>query len=100
MGASALREERQPWRWWAPLSLYPLIASVFSCTSIAWPNNGASCNEIWIGPWRKYKNLGIPAASRRSLSARDFYSCSKHYGCWYMKVRLNLPDAAIAAQAG
>ena len=24
----------------------------------------------------------------------------KHYGVWYMKVRLGLPDAAIAAQAG
>jgi len=36
----------------------------------------------------------------RSRVERDFYSCSKHYGCWYMKVRLNLPDAAIAAQAG
>ncbi len=36
----------------------------------------------------------------RSRFDRDFYSCSKHYGCWYLKVVLNLPDAAIAAQAG
>jgi hypothetical protein len=30
----------------------------------------------------------------------DFYICTKHYGVWFMKVRLGLPDAAIAAQAG
>jgi hypothetical protein len=30
----------------------------------------------------------------------DFYVATKHYGVWYMKVRLGLPDAAIAAQAG
>jgi hypothetical protein len=30
----------------------------------------------------------------------DWYTCAKHYGCWYMKVMLGLPDAAIAAQAG
>jgi integrase len=29
-----------------------------------------------------------------------FYMATKHYGVWYMKVRLGLPDAAIAAQAG
>lgn len=36
----------------------------------------------------------------RSRIDRDFYTCTKHYGVWYMKVRLGLPDAAIAAQAG
>ena len=36
----------------------------------------------------------------RSRVDRDFYSCTKHYGVWFMKVRLNLPDAVIAAQAG
>jgi hypothetical protein len=25
---------------------------------------------------------------------------TKHYGCWYMKVIIRLPDAAIGAQAG
>jgi hypothetical protein len=30
----------------------------------------------------------------------DFYAASKHYGCWYMKVKLALPDAVIAAQGG
>ena len=36
----------------------------------------------------------------RSRIDRDFYSCSKHYGDHYLKVRLGLPDAVIAAQAG
>jgi hypothetical protein len=36
----------------------------------------------------------------RSRVDRDFYTCTKHYGVWYLKVRLRLPDAAIAAQAG
>lgn len=36
----------------------------------------------------------------RSRIQRDFYTCTKHYGVWYLKVRLGLPDAAIAAQAG
>jgi integrase len=36
----------------------------------------------------------------RSRIDRDFYSCSKHYGAWYFKVRKGLPDAVIAAQAG
>lgn len=36
----------------------------------------------------------------RARIDRDFYSCSKHYGTWYLKVVLGLPDAAIAAQAG
>lgn len=36
-----------------------------------------------------------------SLNARaDFYTATKHYGVWFMKVVLGLPDAAIAAQAG
>ena len=39
----------------------------------------------------------VRARSRVDL---DFYLCAKHYGVWYMKVRLGLPDAAIAAQAG
>lgn len=30
----------------------------------------------------------------------EFYVATKHYGVWYMKVVLGLPDAAIAAQAG
>jgi integrase len=30
----------------------------------------------------------------------DFYVATKHYGVWFMKVRLELPNAAIAAQAG
>ncbi len=30
----------------------------------------------------------------------DWYMCSKHYGCWYMKVKLGLPNHVIAAQAG
>ena len=30
----------------------------------------------------------------------DFYVATKHYGVWYMKVVLGLPDAVIAAQAG
>jgi integrase len=30
----------------------------------------------------------------------DFYVATKHYGVWFMKVRLGLPNAAIAAQAG
>ena len=36
----------------------------------------------------------------RSRIDVDFYTATKHYGVWYMKVRLGLPDAAIAAQAG
>lgn len=36
----------------------------------------------------------------RSRIDCDFYTASKHYGVWYLKVRLGLPDAAIAAQAG
>jgi len=36
----------------------------------------------------------------RARLEHDFYTASKHYGVWYMKVKLNLPDAAIAAQAG
>lgn len=30
----------------------------------------------------------------------DFYMATKHFGVWFMKVRLKLPDAVIAAQAG
>ena len=30
----------------------------------------------------------------------DFYTPTKHYGVWFMKVRRGLPDPAIAAQAG
>ena len=30
----------------------------------------------------------------------DFYTATKHYGVWYLKVVRELPDAAIAAQAG
>jgi integrase len=30
----------------------------------------------------------------------DFYTAGKHYAVWFMKVRLGLPDAAIAAQCG
>ena len=30
----------------------------------------------------------------------DFYTATKHYGVWYLKVVRGLPDAAIAAQAG
>ena len=36
----------------------------------------------------------------RSRVDCDFYTATKHYGVWYMKVILGLPDAAIAAQAG
>jgi integrase len=36
----------------------------------------------------------------RSRIDRDFYSCTKHYGAWFFKVRLGLPDAVIASQAG
>jgi hypothetical protein len=36
----------------------------------------------------------------RARLGLDFYAAIKHYGCWYMKVRLGLPDAVIAAQAG
>ena len=36
----------------------------------------------------------------RSRTGWDLYSASKHFGVWYMKVVLGLPDAAIAAQAG
>jgi integrase len=39
----------------------------------------------------------VRARSRVDL---DFYTCCKHYGCWYLKVVLGLPDGAIAAQAG
>jgi integrase len=39
----------------------------------------------------------VRARSRVDL---DFYTCTKHYGAWYLKVVLRLPDAAIAAQAG
>jgi integrase len=39
----------------------------------------------------------VRARSRIDL---DFYTCTKHYGVWYLKVVLGLPDAAIAAQAG
>jgi integrase len=30
----------------------------------------------------------------------DWYLATKHYGCWYMKVKLGLPNHVIAAQAG
>jgi integrase len=30
----------------------------------------------------------------------DFYTATKHFGVWYLKVVRGLPDAAIAAQAG
>jgi integrase len=36
----------------------------------------------------------------RARLDHDFYMATKHYGVWYMKVMLGLPDAAIAAQAG
>jgi hypothetical protein len=36
----------------------------------------------------------------RSRIECDFYTASKHYGVWYLKVVLGPPDAAIAAQAG
>jgi hypothetical protein len=36
----------------------------------------------------------------RARLDHDFYVATKHYGVWYMKVVLGLPDAAIAAQAG
>lgn len=36
----------------------------------------------------------------RARLDHDFYAATKHYGVWNMKVRLGLPDAAIAAQAG
>ena len=36
----------------------------------------------------------------RSRLDHDFYMATKHYGVWYLKVVLGLPDAAIAAQAG
>jgi integrase len=36
----------------------------------------------------------------RARLDHDFYLATKHYGVWYMKVRLGLPDAALAAQAG
>jgi hypothetical protein len=30
----------------------------------------------------------------------DWYHATKHHGCWYMKVKLGLPNHVIAAQAG
>jgi integrase len=36
----------------------------------------------------------------RSRIDCDFYTATKHYGVWYLKVMLGLPDAVIAAQAG
>jgi len=36
----------------------------------------------------------------RSRIDCEFYVATKHYGVWFMKVVLGLPDAAIAAQAG
>jgi integrase len=36
----------------------------------------------------------------RARVEHDFYLACKHYGVWYLKVVLGLPDAAIAAQAG
>ena len=36
----------------------------------------------------------------RARLDHEFYVATKHYGVWYMKVILGLPDAAIAAQAG
>lgn len=44
-------------------------------------------------------------AYRKEVRARarldhEFYMATKHFGVWYMKVRLNVPNAAIAAQAG
>jgi integrase len=36
----------------------------------------------------------------RARLDHDFYIATKHYGVWYMKVIKELPDAAIAAQAG
>lgn len=30
----------------------------------------------------------------------DFYLASKHFGCWYMKTKLGLPNHDIGAQAG
>lgn len=36
----------------------------------------------------------------RSRLEHDFYVATKHFGVWFLKVRLGLPDAAIAAQAG
>ena len=48
---------------------------------------------------------GAPASrtGKRSARARldhEFSVASKHYGVWYTKVILGLPDAVIAAQAG
>jgi integrase len=42
--------------------------------------------------WRE-----VRARARLDL---DFYTCTKHYGVWYLKVVRKLDDAAIAAQAG
>jgi hypothetical protein len=36
----------------------------------------------------------------RARLDHDLYMATKHYGVWYMKVVLGLPDAAVAAQAG
>ena len=36
----------------------------------------------------------------RARLDHDFYVATKHYGVWFLKVRLGLPDAVIAAQAG
>ena len=36
----------------------------------------------------------------RARLDHEFSVASKHYGVWYMKVILGLPDAVIAAQAG
>jgi integrase len=30
----------------------------------------------------------------------DFYTATKHHGVWFIKVKMDLPDAAIGAQAG
>ena len=47
----------------------PARGSYSICSYVAAAGLQAQCNEIWIGPWRKCRNLGIPAASRRSRSA-------------------------------
>ena len=36
----------------------------------------------------------------RARLDHEFYTATKHFGVWNMKVQLGLPDAAIAAQAG
>jgi hypothetical protein len=48
----------------------------------------------------KKENLFHRLPIHRSRVDRVFYSATKHYGVWFMKVRMNLPDAVIAAQAG